>query len=199
MSEVIEFDGNVSLHAMLWGAGITVYQIETDKPRPGFKQGKYHVAMTPIEEERDMGPSWDDASDWEICKTQNKSGLWYWWNMKPSYGDSCILEQDVWVGIMPWQGVFARGGYPNPNWRDTLEMRLEPEQDEQLCVCDTMSISTSEETMDLLRFRISTQAVEEMLISEDLILINGDVAAPDEVVAFLKRLAERNAREQSNG
>ncbi len=82
---------------------------------------------------------------------------------------------------------------------DTLEMRPEPEQDEQLCVCDTMSISTSEETMDVLRFRISTKAIEEMLISEDLILINGEVAAPDEVVAFLKRLAKRNAREQSNG
>ncbi len=186
MGEIIEFDGNVRLHFMLWAAGIAVYQIETDKPMPGFKKGEYHVVMTPIEEERDMGPSWDDAPDWAICKTQSENGTWKFHEFIP-FASTCFWSSQHWK--------IAFQTRSNPNWRDTLEMRPEQEQDEQPSLCDTISVSTSQETMDLLRFRISTETIETMVISEDLISISGEEATPDEVVAFLKRLAERNAKD----
>jgi len=51
------------------------------------------------------------------------------------------------------------------------------------------------EQRDPLHFEIRTTKREQMQITRAGAFINGGQATPDEVVAFLKRLAERNAKD----
>ena len=228
MGEVVEFDGVVKQNPMLLAAGISVLQIETDVPPPTLEHEQYHIVMTSIEEKRDVGPRWDDAPEWAMCRTQNANGAWYWWNTKPVPGDGFLPESDVWVGTRPWQEKRARWDHPNPNWRDSMEMRPEPEIEEQPCVnigSDEMfwvgpqtpwrsfrSVDGKRiETRNIenptgvgittpqapLHFVIATEVYKEMRVEVEGVFINGELARDCEVVEFLVRFAERNARKMT--
>lgn len=97
-----------------------------DKP-PRLEGTDFKVTFTPKPEPPPEPPPWDDAPDWARWLAQSKRGPWYWWEFEPRDIDN---EWAVIRGMY----TFIRDGTPNPNWRDTLQERPEPEP-EFPCKC----------------------------------------------------------------
>lgn len=63
-------------------------------------------------------PSWKDAPEWAIYRAQDRSGHWYWYELKPKPSK----ELSIWVSKDDCV-ILASIGLPNENWMDTLEER----------------------------------------------------------------------------
>jgi len=81
-------------------------------------------------------PSWDDAPEFAGWRGQNLNGAWYWYHSRPEQGAFSCYETTPLVrwkpGMYGWN-CYALCGTPNPNWRDTLQQRPEPEPPCPVC------------------------------------------------------------------
>jgi len=111
----IEFDGKV------WPNGEGgVFAVAAGKHvRYG---ATYHPSLAPTEREPEpvAPPSWDDAPEWAEWIAQDSNGWWWAYKNNPAplggvFGGTIAPVKRLCVGI------------PNPNWRDTLQQRPEPE------------------------------------------------------------------------
>ncbi len=77
---------------------------------------RYRVTLTPVEPEP---PSWDDTPEWAQWLAQTINGTWIWHAREP------VAAQGYWSTRGNAKASFQT--FPNPNWRDTLQQRPEPE------------------------------------------------------------------------
>lgn len=91
----------------------------------------FDVALTPKDTRPGFVPSWDDAPDWAMWAARDKSGAGYWFAMRPSQ-----------AGCPWWRSVGKKEAFSNwreeasdPDWKNTLQRRPEPERPRPEFVC----------------------------------------------------------------
>lgn len=71
-----------------------------------------------------MKPDWSEAPKWANYLAMDESGVWFWYEYEPSSD-----EADEWL---LGKGKHLQAGYDIRKWRDTLEVRPKPEEDDIL-------------------------------------------------------------------
>jgi len=91
-------------------------------------------------------PSWDNAPDWALWLAQNGGGTWYWYLERPTPGFESFNPQGF-----RYDQIFCAlvTGYPNRNWRDTLQKRPEPELQVE-SVGNTMTVTKHTNGMQVM-------------------------------------------------
>ena len=73
-------------------------------------------------------PSWEGAPEWAQWLAQDEDGEWYWFEQKPTKGDSCWAKPDAMLALAE-SGIRPSGH----DWRDTLEPRPQAQSDIKKC------------------------------------------------------------------
>lgn len=67
-------------------------------------------------------PKWKNAPPWARWLAQNKNGVWWWFEKKPTANDSEIHGR-IWEIEHTDKFFLAGFGEPSEKWKDTLEMK----------------------------------------------------------------------------
>jgi len=125
--------------------------------------------------------NWNDAPEWAEWLAQDARGGWYWYKNKP------FINEDInmWnVNDPNWQRV--NWCEPNPNWRNTLESRSEPQVPNE----ETRAECTPEERkfLDLVKHASMVKAAEAGQTAKVFFCDWGEESNGNQFLSYLYRV-----------